>query len=760
MQVEIPKGSGNFVPVNKEAWENSSQEDKVKFYREQEALYNEENLDQKIEETRKQAVERETSSIGEKIVGTARGLGQGLTLGFGDEIEAGLRTGFGLLGDYGKTVEGVREGIDDFRVSDPAFAYGSEIGGAIIPAILATLATAPAGGSGGAGVVGATGLRLANPVSKGLKALSTKVDKIPGAKVLADKTPNLYQGMKTGTGYGAVYGTGTAESDPDATALEIAKDRLTGFGSGASTGAITGAILNPTLAKGMQGISALNQNIKKTFGNKDALDRSANETILKKATQDVGTSSTGVGNAKYTPLMLGIGQRLDDTAPNNQIGGLGQTPMGTKSPIVIADAGENLRSLGYATQQIQNPSRRGVTETLVSRNQEQGSRIMDAVKQTTGVSDDNLGISFINSIDDFVKEISDPLYQQAYSVKIPAKEFAEFFKNPTIREDLIKASREAYKKFGRNNKELPPDLKRLFDERNPSYFGGFDDIMTQDLSTEFLHAIKKGLDKMVQKETITVDRFTTKLTSDGVDLNNLKNAFNNVIKKNNPAYAKANKEFADSKKLQEAFLLGSKYKTTTIDRIKDQIKNFTKAEMDAWKIGMVSKLDDIASSQGKNRDFLGEIDSSNKLDEIFDLIITDPVQKEAFKNLLKNEKAMRETYNKMRTNSDTASKTEAINEFKSDSRSVFDAESLYGLGRNIVREGVRKGQNVLSGGTNSKRAELIAQRLFTTSKSEQQKVLKALQETNEALAKEVEKRLKTAQGLIPGSVVLTSDQGE
>ena len=83
-----------------------------------------------------------------------------------------------------------------------------------------------------------------------------------------------------------------------------------------------------------------------------------------------------------------------------------------------------------------------------------------------------------------------------------------------------------------------------------------------------------------------------------------------------------------------------------MDRIKEQIKDFTKAEMDAWKIGMVSKLDDIANSQGKNRDFLGEIDSSNKLDEIFDLIITDPVQKEAFKNLLKNEKAMRETYKK------------------------------------------------------------------------------------------------------------------
>ena len=132
MQVEIPKGSGNFVPVNKEAWENSSQEDKVKFYREQEALYNEQSLNQQIEETKKQAVEKETSSIGEKIGGSVRGFGQGLTLGFGDEIEAGLRTGFGLLGDYGKTVGDIRDDIDAFRFSDPGLAYGSEIGGAVL----------------------------------------------------------------------------------------------------------------------------------------------------------------------------------------------------------------------------------------------------------------------------------------------------------------------------------------------------------------------------------------------------------------------------------------------------------------------------------------------------------------------------------------------------------------------------------------------------------------------------------------------------
>ena len=218
---------------------------------------------------------------------------------------------------------------------------------------------------------------------------------------------------------------------------------------------------------------------------------------------------------------------------------------------------------------------------------------------------------------------------------------------------------------------------------------------------------------------------------------------------------------SDQQKLKEAFRKGEKYKTTPIGRIKEQIKNFNKDELDAWKIGMVSKLDDVASGQNKNRDFLNEVDGSDKLDEIFDILLKDnPVQQQAFKGLLQSEKAMRETYKKMRINSDTATKREAIESFKNKGKSVTDADSFYGLFRNVAREGIKRGKDALSGGTLSKRAELIAERLFTTSRPEQQKVLKTLMETNEALAKEVEKRLKTANSLLPTTVFPATNQGE
>ena len=79
---------------------------------------------------------------------------QGLLLGFGDEMEAGLRTGFGFAGDYKKTRDDIRENIDDFRAANPKTALAAEIGGGLLT-----------GGYGGARAAGtALGKKLINKV--------------------------------------------------------------------------------------------------------------------------------------------------------------------------------------------------------------------------------------------------------------------------------------------------------------------------------------------------------------------------------------------------------------------------------------------------------------------------------------------------------------------------------------------------------------------------------------------------------------------
>jgi len=75
---------------------------------------------------------RKKDDDGYNVSGLIRTLGQGAGLGFGDEIEAGFRTGFGLLGDYDKTVGDVRADIKDFARENPITALAAEIGGGLV----------------------------------------------------------------------------------------------------------------------------------------------------------------------------------------------------------------------------------------------------------------------------------------------------------------------------------------------------------------------------------------------------------------------------------------------------------------------------------------------------------------------------------------------------------------------------------------------------------------------------------------------------
>ncbi len=371
---------------------------------------------------------------------------------------------------------------------------------------------------------------------------------------------------------------------------------------------------------------------------------------------------------------------------------------------------------------------------------------MDALKSSTGINDEKLGLSFIDDLSETTRTLSAPAYQEAYTINIPASKFKDFFTG-SRKDTLLKASEIARRELAVDGISVPA-LEKMWGNKNSSFFGSFDDIMSQDLSTEFLHAIKRGLDTMIKKETKIVDRTFREVSPLGQKLTKLKNEFNDIIKANNPSYASANKTFADQKSLERAFMLGQKYKSTSIDKIKNDVEKMTAPELQAWKSGMMTKLDEIAQGQQQNRNFLTEVGGSGKLDEIFEILLADnPTQLKAFRNFLKSESDMFQTYSKLRLNSDTASKTKAIDEFESGGKSIFDADGFYGLTKNIIKKGAEKTMNVVSGGTNAKRAELIAQRLFATDIATQRAVLKALEKTNEKLAKEVQKRLDSATTL-------------
>ena len=88
--LEIPPGSGNKVRVNVDAYNKLSQAERSQFYDQEFDAYKQRQRENLSSPDRLEDID---STLGEKAIGTTRAtLGQGLLFGFGDELEAGLRT--------------------------------------------------------------------------------------------------------------------------------------------------------------------------------------------------------------------------------------------------------------------------------------------------------------------------------------------------------------------------------------------------------------------------------------------------------------------------------------------------------------------------------------------------------------------------------------------------------------------------------------------------------------------------------------------
>lgn len=131
------------------------------------------------------------------------GLGQGALLGFGDEIEAGLTTGFGLLGDYDKKVANVRGQVRDFADENPMTALAAEIGGGLV--------------TGGLGGARAAGTALGRKVLQkaGTTGLAAGVGATEGAIAGAGAGEGL-EGRLAGAAVGSTLGGALGAAAPAA----------------------------------------------------------------------------------------------------------------------------------------------------------------------------------------------------------------------------------------------------------------------------------------------------------------------------------------------------------------------------------------------------------------------------------------------------------------------------------------------------------------------------------------------------------------
>lgn len=149
---------------------------------------------------------RQTRIQGEVAPQKLRSFTQGLTFGFGDEIEAYLRSLGGPQEEYESIRDNIRGKLQEYREANPTASIGLETIGAVAPTALSLLTGVGAGA--GAANIG----RMAT---------------------LGGRVPRLAQGITTGAAYGGLYGAGTAEGG--------ISERLSQAQEFAGTGALFGA---------------------------------------------------------------------------------------------------------------------------------------------------------------------------------------------------------------------------------------------------------------------------------------------------------------------------------------------------------------------------------------------------------------------------------------------------------------------------------------------------------------------------------------
>lgn len=148
-------------------------------------------------------------------VDIARAAGQGLTLGFSDEMEAAVRSAFGDK-PYSEIVKEVRGDIENFRETAPIAAYGAEILGSML--------------TGGVGTARAVGTTVGREAMK--------------RAGITEAGESIVRAGTAGAAEGAVYGAGTGET---------IGERIGGAAIGAPLGGVTAAAgqkIMPVLQEG------------------------------------------------------------------------------------------------------------------------------------------------------------------------------------------------------------------------------------------------------------------------------------------------------------------------------------------------------------------------------------------------------------------------------------------------------------------------------------------------------------------------------
>jgi len=471
------------------------------------------------------------------------------------------------------------------------------------------------------------------------------------------------QGAKYGAAEGAVAGFGAGEGG--------LANRLESAAMGGAVGGTLGAAAPFAVAAGADvGARAL-----------DGLGLSGTERAAKLAERRVGKALEREGLTPESAL-----ERL-------------QASQAAGAPMMPADIGEATRGAAYAAQAVPSSTRTGVLESLMERSVEQGGRIADVTAEkmdATGA----YGLDFLDELYESQAAKFQPLYDAA-DVDIPAEPFRKFADRKVFK-DAFKAVQSRADTLG---EEPLADLATTLE--------------ADMVPTSYLQKIAQGLDRVINANTDTV---TGKLNDTARDVLTVRNQFKAEIGDLNDAFKKADAQFADYSDMRRAFDVGDSFEKLSEQEFARKIAKMKPDEVEAMKVGMITKIRNIASGSDRT-DYVQRLFGSPKRREALRKAFPDEASFDQFEEYMRAEAAIQRTQRRVLGGSDTQRNIQEMAEQGVDPATMLQ---LFTGGRG---EAVRQAAGALSSrmqGIGAPVAEQMSEMLFARTPQAQQRAMQRL----------------------------------
>jgi hypothetical protein len=494
--------------------------------------------------------------LGDIAKGAARSVGQGLSFQFGDEIEAGLRTGFGKLGDYKGTRDKIRREQAEFADQYPGISIPAEIGGAIVPSAAALVASGGAAAPGVAARMAPLGARVARAAAAGAAS-------------------------------GAVTGAGAAPEMGDVPAAA---------GLGAGVGTVVGGAV-PAVGAGLRALGSRTVDVLETPiralaenapaplpGNANPFQRMASTVRNAPALAARAVTEGPLDRRAQRRAEGKLMQALADDELTPEQGAQRLEAMQTRgAPGAVADVGEeNLLELANTVYLIPGQGRRRVADFFQSRVQGASGRLAEGVEKSSRSKLQNVN-QMVRQIDADRKPPARKLYEEAYAHG--PVELDEDGINLLLTSDARKAWYEGLRRSrleaftDADKKPLPP----LF--RVTKYNDGEETIeLLRDPTVRDIDVVKRGFGALIAKAERDKDADLVRI------MTGAKNTLIDQVDPQVPAYKKARQFWGGQQGLMDALESGKRFLRGGADDFEDTLAGLNPDERDMYRLGAANAI--------------------------------------------------------------------------------------------------------------------------------------------------------------------------